>query len=146
MNAEWGYILNFLAYLGVSLPLMFLGVLLFVLTTPYHEFRIMTEGAQLADQQKVAAAKAVAFDLGGKVVGQALVLASAVYHSVSLWDLVIWGVIGAVALVVVYYVFELLTPFLKVRQEIPKGNTAVGIFSFCLSMATGLLMAALISY
>nr|WP_242877749.1 DUF350 domain-containing protein [Desulfosporosinus sp. BG] len=28
----------------------------------------------------------------------------------------------------------------------PQGNVAVGIFSFCLSIATGILMASLISY
>ncbi len=146
MSGEWGYVLNFLAYLGVSAPLLILGVVLFVLTTPYHEFRILAEGAELEDQRKIAAAKAVAFDLGGKVIGQALVLGSAVYHAVGLWDMVIWGIIGIVALIVVYWVFEFLTPWFKVRVEIPKGNVAVGGFSFCLSVATGLLMAALISY
>lgn len=146
MSAELGFVLNFLAYLGVAVPLLILGVVLFTFTTPYPEFRILAEGAELEDKQKLASAKAVAFDLGGKVIGQAMVLSSAVYHAVSLLDLVLWGILGGVALIVVYWIFELLTPAFKVRQEIPKGNVAVGCFSFCLSVATGLLMAGLISY
>ncbi|WJH35829.1 DUF350 domain-containing protein [Paenibacillus sp. CC-CFT747] len=41
--------------------------------------------------------------------------------------------------------FELVTPF-RVIREIPEGNVAVGIFTSRLSLAAGLLMAALISY
>jgi putative membrane protein len=73
------------------------------------------------------------------------VLASAIFHAVSLWDLVVWGVVGTVFQVLVFYLFELITPF-KVVSEIPKGNVSVGIFASRLSIAAGLLMAALISY
>lgn len=146
MDGQIDSILNFLAYLGVGVPLLIVGVVLFSLTTPYKEFRVLADGDQFEDKAKFFAALAVAFDLGGKVIGQALVLASAAYHSVGLSDMAIWGVIGIVAQIVVYWLFELLTPSIKVRQEIPKGNVAVGCFSFCLSVATGLLMGALISY
>jgi putative membrane protein len=86
-----------------------------------------------------------AHDLGGKVIGLSIVLASAIYHSVSLWDLVIWGLVGSVFQVLVFYLFELVTPF-RVVKEIPAGNVSVAIFTSRLSVATGLLMAALISY
>lgn len=140
------YLINFLKYLGVSIPLMFLAVMLFTYTTPYKEFQIMASGDDLENPQKVAAAKAVAFDLGGKVLGVAIVLASAIYHSVDLLDMTVWTLTGTVTLIIVYWLFELLTPTIKVRREIPNGNVAVGIFSFCLSIATGVLMASLISY
>ena len=140
------YLINFLMYLGVSIPLMFFSVLLFTLTTPYKEFQIMALGDDLENPRKVAAAKAVAFDIGGKVLGLAILLASAIYHAVDLWDMSVWTLTGAVTLIIVYWLFELLTPTIKVRREIPNGNIAVGIFSFCLSVATGILMAALISY
>ena len=78
------------------------------------------------------------------VLGQALVMASAVFHAVSIGDLIIWGVIGIIFQVLVYYAFEKLTPF-KVADELMKGNIAVGVFSARLSFATGLILAALIS-
>ncbi|TGE31805.1 DUF350 domain-containing protein [Desulfosporosinus sp. Sb-LF] len=140
------YLINFLKYLGVTIPLMLLAVMLFTYTTPYKEFQIMAFGDDLENPQKVAAAKAVAFDLGGKILGLAILLASAIYHSVDLLDMTVWTLTGTVFLIIVYWLFELLTPTIKVRREIPNGNVAVGIFSFCLSIATGILMASLISY
>ena len=140
------YLINFLKYLGVTIPLMLFAMMLFTYTTPYKEFQIMAFGDDLENPQKVAAAKAVAFDLGGKVLGVAIVLASAIYHSVDLLDMTVWTLTGTVFLIIVYWLFELLTPTIKVRREIPNGNVAVGIFSFCLSLATGVIMASLISY
>nr|WP_241484314.1 DUF350 domain-containing protein [Paenibacillus mucilaginosus] len=137
--------MNFLIYLAVTVPLVGVGILFFNLTTPYSEFKLIRDGGELSDPAKVAAGKAAAYDLGGKIIGQVLVLASAVYHSVGILDLVIWGLLGIAFQIIIFYLFELLTPF-KVLAEIPKGNVSVGIFSFCLSLASGLLMASLISY
>lgn len=145
MASQWASIMNFLLYLGISLPILALGTYLFMLTTPYKENELITAGADLADRQKVLAAQATAWDIGGKILGQSLVLASAIFHSVSPVDLIIWGLIGAIFQVVVFYLFELITPFTVIR-EIPKGNVAVGIFSAFVSVATGLILAALISY
>ncbi|RNB70266.1 DUF350 domain-containing protein [Brevibacillus panacihumi] len=145
METQWDYLLNFLTYLGVTVPILGVGILVFAFTTPYKEFQLIKEGAQTEEPQKVAAAKAAAHDLGGKIIGLAIVLASAVYHAVNLLDLVIWGVVGMVFQVLVFYLFEWVTPF-KVVSEIPKGNVSVGIFASRLSIAAGLLMAALISY
>lgn len=145
MSEQWQHIGDFLVYLGVTVPLLVFGAALFMLTTPYSEYKLMREGANTEDPQKRAAAKAVANDLGGKIIGLALVMASAVYHSVSITDLIVWGVIGAIFQVIVFYLFELVTPF-SVVKEIRNGNVAVGLFASRLSIATGLLMAALISY
>jgi putative membrane protein len=139
-------IINFLMYVGVSLPLLVIGIFVFAKTTPYNDFKIMFDGDELEDKTKVAAAKAVAFDLGGKMIGLSMVMASAVYHAVNLVDLAIWGGIAMVSLIIIYYIFELLTPGISIRKEIPNGNMGVGIFSFSLSIASGILMAALISY
>ena len=143
--ALWESIVNFLIYLGVSVPLMGLGILFFNWTTPYNEFRLIRDGGDVGNPAKAAAGKAAAYDLGGKIIGQVLVLASAIYHSVGIVDLIVWGLLGIVFQIAIFYLFELLTPF-KVVAEIPKGNISVGIFTFCLSLASGLLMASLISY
>jgi len=140
------YLMNFLMYLGATIPLMIFSVMLFSFTTPYKEFQILADGDDLENPRKVSSAKAVAFDLGGKVLGTAILLASAIYHSIGIWDMVVWTLTGTVSLIIVYWLFEVLTPTLKVRKEIPNGNVAVGFFSFCLSLATGILMASLISY
>ncbi|GED57425.1 DUF350 domain-containing protein [Brevibacillus formosus] len=145
MLGQLDYVLNFLVYLAVTIPILAVGIFVFTITTPYKEFDLIKQGAQTDDPKKMAAAKAAAHDLGGKIIGLAIVLASAVYHSVNLWDLVIWGIVGMVFQVIIFYLFEWVTPF-KVVSEIPNGNVSVGIFASRLSIAAGLLMAALISY
>ncbi len=144
MGSQWANIQNFLIYLGVALPLLGVGIYLFMLTTPYNEQKLIADGDE-ADRVKACAAQATAYDLGGKILGLSLVLASAVYHSVNYIDLIIWGLIGIIFQIIVFYLFELVTPFTVVK-EIPQGNIAVGIFSAFLSVSTGLLIAALISY
>jgi len=139
------FLSNFFLYLVVTIPIMAVGIFVFQLTTPYNEFALIRDGADMSDPSKAAAAKAAAHDLGGKIIGLAIVLASAVYHAVSLWDLALWGLVGVVFQVGVFYLFEWLTPF-RVISEIPKGNVSVGLFASRLSIATGLLLAALISY
>jgi putative membrane protein len=142
---QWTNIGNFLIYLGVSFPLLGLGLYVFMRTTPYKEFDLITNGTDFSDMHRSLAAQAAALDLGGKLLGLTIVMASAIYHSVNLADLALWGIIGMVFQVIVFYIFEWITPF-KVINEIPKGNVGVGIFSAFISIATGLLLAALISY
>jgi putative membrane protein len=144
MGSQWANIQNFLIYLGVALPLLGLGIYLFMLTTPYKEFQLIAAGDE-EDRCSACAAQAAAYDLGGKILGLSLVLASAVFHSVNFVDLIIWGIIGIIFQIFVFYLFEIVTPF-TVRKEIPQGNIAVGIFSAFISVSAGLLLAALISY
>ena len=125
-----GYV-NFLAYLGVSLSLLLIGMLLFALSTPkIKEF-------QLIAQKNVAAAML----LGGKVVGLAFVLGSAVEYSVSLLDMVIWGVIGIVAQIVVFFLAEMLTVRFSIQQAIEEDNRAVGTLLVALSLGVGWIVA-----
>lgn len=145
MGVQWPYLLNFLIYLGVSLPLLILGMVLFLFTTPYKEFQLIREGTDTEDVQKRDAAKAAVLDLGGKTLGLSLVIASAIYHTMHVMDLIIWGIVASVFQVLIFYLLELLTPF-RVVSEIPKGNVPVGMFTCFLSIATGLMIAALISY
>ena len=53
--AQWGYFLNFIYYLGVSIPLVLLGYLLFLWSTPYREIELIRAGADTEDDTKVRA-------------------------------------------------------------------------------------------
>jgi putative membrane protein len=140
---QWSSFVNFLTYLVVSIPLLLIGIKIFMWQTSYDEMAMIRDAAD-SDVIKDEAGIAVAHSLGGKVVGLALVMASAVFHSVSVGDLIIWGFVGIIFQVLVYYVFEKLTPF-NIAEEVVKGNVAVGLFSARLSFAAGLILAALIS-
>ncbi|TCP69632.1 DUF350 domain-containing protein [Baia soyae] len=142
---QWEAFINFLTYLGVSIPILILGVVVFAVTTPYPEFQLLKEASQMDDASKVAAGKAAAYDLSGKILGLTIVLASAILSSQNLVDFIIWGVIGVVFQVLVFYLFHLITPF-SVIKEIPKGNVPVAIFSSRISLISSLILAASIYY
>ena len=66
--------MNFLAYLGVAMLLLIIGMVLFTISTPkINEFKLIAE-------KNVSAAML----LGGKVIGLALVLGAAAEYSISL--------------------------------------------------------------
>lgn len=128
--------LNFLSYLGVSISLLVIGMLLFTLSTPkIKEF-------QLIAQKNVSAAML----LGGKVIGLAIVLGAAVEYSTSLIDMVIWGAIGIVAQVVVFFIAELITIRFSIQKAIEEDNRAVGTILLSLSLAVGWIVAKCLSY
>lgn len=128
--------LNFLSYLGVSLSLLIMGMLLFALSTPkIKEF-------QLIAQKNVAAAML----LGGKVLGLAIVLGAAAEYSISLLDMAIWGAIGIVVQVVVFFIAELITIRFSIQQAIEEDNRAVGTILLSLSLAVGWIVAKCLSY
>lgn len=130
-----GY-LNFLSYLGVSLCLLIIGMVLFALSTPkIKEF-------QLIAQRNVSAAML----LGGKVVGLAIVLGAAAEYSISLMDMAVWGAIGIVAQVIVFFLAEVITIRFSIQKAIEEDNRAVGTMLLSLSVAVGWIVAKCISY
>lgn len=145
MEGQWANLINFSIYLAISLPILAIGIFLFIRLTPFNEVELIGEGDEIDIPRKAAAAQAAAYTLGGKVLGLSLVLASAIFHSVNVIDLALWGSIGIVFQIILFYFYELITPF-KVIEEIPNGNISVGILSSFLSVSIGLLLAALISY
>ena len=88
---------------------------------------------------------AVAFSTGGIFLGVANVMRYAISSNDSLLSTALWGGLGALALLVVYFAFELLTPRLNVSEEIGKGNKAVGFISLIFSIGFSFIIGASIS-
>lgn len=128
--------MNFLAYLGVAMLLLIVGMVLFTISTPkINEFKLIA-------QKNVSAAML----LGGKVVGLALVLGAAAEYSISLMDMAIWGAIGIVAQIVVFIIAELITFRFSIQKAIEQDNRAVGMMLLSLSIAVGWVVAKCLSY
>lgn len=128
--------MNFLAYLGVAMLLLIVGMVLFTISTPkIKEFKLIAE-------KNVSAAML----LGGKVVGLALVLGAATEYSISLMDMAIWGAIGIVAQIVVFIIAELITVRFSIQKAIEQDNRAVGTMLLSLSIAVGWVVAKCLSY
>ncbi|KQR13493.1 MULTISPECIES: DUF350 domain-containing protein [Xanthomonas] len=124
--------LAFLSYFGTGLGVLIVAVVLVTLVTPHKDFTLLRQG-------NVAAASALA----GNLIGVALPLHSAITHSVSLIDALIWGVVACGIQVVAYLLANLVAG--RISRQITDNVAAAGIFSAGVSIAVGLINAAAIT-
>lgn len=120
---------NFFAYLGAALALTVAFSLIYTLVTPHSEWKLLRNGNLSA---------AVAF--GGALLGFVIPLASAIAHSVSLLDMVVWGAVALVVQLVAFFVARLLLPALP--RQIEEDRRAAAAFSASLFLTVGILNAA----
>lgn len=124
---------NFLMYFLASMVLLAMFITVYVRVTPYRELPLIRAGNLAAS-----------LSLLGAVSGFALPLASAISHSTSLFDMVVWGV---VALLVQAGLYRALVGFMpEITQGIPQGQIAHGVFLGGASFVVGLLNAACMTY
>lgn len=90
--------------------------------------------------------KSASYVLGGRLIGLAIVLYSSAAHSISLSDMFLWGGIGVLAQIVVFYLAEWLTPHFNVTEAIDNDNRAVGFFLMLLSISIGIVIAGCLTY
>ena len=109
------------------LVLLFSAV--YVRVTPYPEFRLIREG-------KVAPA----ISFSGALLGFVIPLASAIIHSVSFVDMVVWAVVALVVQILVFFVLKAF--FADLAPAIADNRPAPAILLGMLSLATGILNAA----
>ncbi|APH05735.1 DUF350 domain-containing protein [Bacillus weihaiensis] len=127
--------LSTLSYIGVAALLLLISIILFEVTTKNKEFELIKNGN-----------KAAVYAFGGRILGLAIVLYSAIANSVNLFDMVIWGSLAIVIQIVLFYLAELLTPKFNITKAIDEDNQAVGLFLLFLSVSIGLLIAASLTY
>lgn len=130
--ALWAGLPVFLVHSAASLAILVIGISIYIWSTRHDELALIRAGNTAA-----------ALSLGGAVIGLALPLAFSLAASVSLWDLLIWGVI---ALVLQLIAFRLADLFLKdISARIEAGDIAAATFLVSVKLATALVNAAAIS-
>ena len=120
---------NFLRYIVVSFALAGLFLLIYVMITPWREFRLIRAGNTAA-----------AIALVGALLGFCLPLANTIAHSVSLVDLVLWSLVALGVQVIVHVVMRLLVPDLK--QAIEADRLSAGVMAGGFATCFGLISAA----
>ncbi|MFU0792165.1 DUF350 domain-containing protein [Cerasibacillus sp. JNUCC 74] len=85
---------------------------------------------------------AVAMATGGKIFGIAIIFRYSIEHNDTLLQSIGWGVFGFVLLLIGYFIFEFLTPVIKVDEEIGNGNKAVGFISMIISIGLAFVIGA----
>ncbi|GGH86708.1 putative membrane protein [Pullulanibacillus pueri] len=124
-----------LLYFVVSIVVVLIGVGLFgLITTKYKDWDEIADGNT-----------AVALSVGGKIIGLSIVLMFAILQGETVSITLLWGAVGVVLQIVIYFLFDLLTPRFSVQQKLKEGNVAVGIISCCVSLGLGFVIGASIT-
>ncbi|PWU69166.1 DUF350 domain-containing protein [Gracilibacillus dipsosauri] len=122
-------------YFIAAIVIVIIGLVIFEwLTTKYKDWDEIKEGNQ-----------AVALSITGKIVGICIVLAFAIYNSITIWETFIWGAYGVVLQLVAYLLFELFTRKFSVEQQLKENNIAVGIVSLGVSIGLAFVIGASIT-
>jgi putative membrane protein len=116
---------NFVRYVVVGFALAGFFLLIYVLITPWREFRLIRSGNTSA-----------AIALVGALLGFSLPLANTIAHSVSLTDVVLWSLVALVVQVIVHVVMRLMLPGLRGAIEADKMSAGItaGGFAACFGL------------
>jgi len=123
----------FATYFGVSLGLLIAFVLIYVTITPYKEIQLIRENNTAA-----------ALSFTGALSGFVIPLGSAVAHSVSLADMLIWGLVAMCVQIVTYLCVKAVFPNLP--ADIPHNHVPKGIVLGAISVIIGYLNAMCMTY
>jgi putative membrane protein len=119
----------FLSYFGSAMLLLLLFGFIYTRLTAHDEFELIRHGKSAA-----------AIALGGSLLAFALPLCSAIVHSVSLVDFLIWGVIALLIQIVTFFAVRVFLSNLS--QRISNNELSAGIFVALTSLSVGAINAA----
>ncbi len=125
---------EFLIYFAASLVLLAAFIAIYIWITPYREIALIREGNAAA-----------AASLSGTVLGFSIPLAQSIAQSVNLAEMAMWGAI-ALAVQILVFVIASRVVFPGMANDIPNGKVAPGVVVGALSIATGILNAACMTY
>lgn len=123
--------LETLAFFSVTVLALVVFLAVFEFVTRYDDWKEIRNGNV-----------AVAMATGGKIFGICNIFRFAILNNDSILDSLIWASFGFVLLLVAYFIFEFLTPTIKIDAEIQKDNRAVGLLSMIISIAISYVVGA----
>ena len=116
----------------VTLTMLAIGVTIYLWMTPYRELELIRGG-------NVAAA----VSLGATIISLAMPLAFSMAVSVGVWDIVLWGLVTLVIVLVVYRVIDFLMKDLPRRIEL--GELGPAILLAAVKLGVSIITAAAVS-
>jgi putative membrane protein len=125
-------LLNYLMFQGTALGILIVGMLAYVMVTPYNEFALIRSGNRCAS---VA--------LGGVAIGIALPLYSIANSTYTLGVLVEWGFIALIFQLLTFFVVRLIVG--DIKGKVTGDCLATGTFLALLSIAVGIINAGSVS-
>jgi len=127
-------LINVSLYFAVSAVIVLIATFIFTKLVKYKVWDEIKKGNL-----------AVAMSTGGLIFGLANIIQSAIRTSDTILETTKWGIVGLVALFLVYFGFEMITTKLDVMKEIEKDNRAVGFITMMYIVSFSFVIAACIS-
>lgn len=87
---------------------------------------------------------AAAMATGGKIFGICNILRFSISSGESIYQTMLWAVIGFVLLLCAYFLFEFMTPVFSIDEEIAADNRAVGLIALLLSVSLSYVIGSAI--
>jgi putative membrane protein len=117
---------------SVTFALLIAATFIYVWITPHKEFSLIREG-------NVAAS----ISLSGAILGLAIPLAFCMGASVSVYEILIWGVVTLILQIIAFRIVHLFIPDLP--QRIERGEISTAIFLFSCKLAVAAVTAAAVA-
>lgn len=129
VNAFQQSFLDYAVNSGVAALMLLAAVTLYVLLTPWKEFALVRDKNTSAG-----------IALSGAVVGLSIPIAAALATSMSLYDVVIWGVVALLLQLIVYRVVDLLLG--DIPKRIQNDEIGAAVLLVGAKLATAFILAA----
>lgn len=130
------YFLSFGLFFITAMVAFGIFLFLYAKVTPYNDYQMIF----------VENNTAAALGLGGAILGLCIPLYSALVHSVSYVDFVIWATVAmSIQLIFAFAVTRMSGKF-SVEKHINNGDISVGVLMAFISISIGLLNAGSMSY
>jgi putative membrane protein len=123
---------DYLIQLAVALAMFVIGLVSYVLLTPHKELALIRDGNPSA---------AVAF--GGVVIGLAIPIGACLAHSLSVMDLVIWGMVTLLIQLIAFRVTDMFLHGLP--RRIAEGDVAAALMVMSVKVGVALILAGAVS-
>ena len=124
---------GFCTYFAAALGFVVLFCIIYCKMTPYNELRLIKEGNTSA-----------AISFGGALLGFVLPLYSAITHSVSLIDMLVWALIAMLAQCATFGIVRVI--FKNLVRDIENNHSAAATLLASCSVSIGILNAACMTY
>jgi putative membrane protein len=136
MDALFQSFLNGFPYLmahsAAAFVILLLGVRLYMLVTPHDDLALIRQGNV-----------AVSLSLGGTILGMAIPLAFVLAFSVSVLDVVLWGVVTLVLQIIAFFIVDKVLRNLSAR--LADGDMASAVLLVSVKLTTAAINAAAVS-
>ncbi|ALS23514.1 DUF350 domain-containing protein [Paenibacillus naphthalenovorans] len=136
MNEEVGRMIanpymETLAFFSVAVLALIVFLALFELVTKYKDWDEIKKGNL-----------SVAMATGGKIFGICNIFRFSILNNDTIWHSLIWAGFGFLLLLIAYFIFEFLTPYFKIDEQIQQDNRAVGFLSMIISISLSYVVGA----